>query len=161
MFQKKNRTIYFVFHTGSVLIMGSKYEFACVDHVENDLQRHCSTLMISCDEGEYIQINKGGIYHGMITTSRPDGQCSNNITVCKTFTQGCCASDGYSSIENPSRDDSQPVRDTCDRKRECLIVPSELNFLRPQEFLMVHYICVKGKQSKYARPFSKLICYQE
>ena len=155
MFQKKNRTIYFVFYTGSLLIMGSKLEFACVDHVEKD----CSTLTISCDEGEHIQT--GDIYHGMINANRPDGQCSNNITVCKTFPQGCCTSDGYSSTENPSRDDSQPVRDTCDQKTECLIVPSKLHFLRPKEFLLVHYICVKGKQSKHARPFPKLICYQE
>lgn len=131
---------------GSVhLSMESRYEFACVDHVETDQHSHCSTLTISCDEDEHIQINEDGISHGMINTTRPDGQCSNNITVCKTFIHGCCAADGYSSIEKPSRDDSQPVRDKCDQTRKCSVVPSELNFLTTKEFLMVEYNCVEDQ----------------
>lgn len=129
--------------------MESKQEYACVDHVENDKHNHCSTLTISCDEGEHIQINEDGISYAMMNISRLDGQCLSNISVCKTFIKGCCASDGYTKIEKPSRDDSQPVRDTCDRKRECSIVPSKLVFLRPKEVLMVEYICVKGKQIIY------------
>ena len=133
------------------MLAKAEVEFACVDQGNEDGTSHCFTLAATCREDEKIQIDH--IHYGV----KNSGNCSTNITNCKTFLEGCCAYTSTDEIDHISPSEVWLIFDQCEGKRNCSFEPTEIGLkeLKSKDFLMFEYFCVNGKVLLFVTVYQK------